>query len=61
MGIGIAVLLAAKFDISPDRYRKYLTIAIIGLVLLTVGAVRLLYRRVMTWFRREAKQHKVPN
>ena len=61
MGIGIAALLAAKFDIGPDRYRKYLTIAIIGLVLLTAGAVRLLYRLVLTWFHREAKQHKVSN
>lgn len=61
MGIGIAVLLAAKFDISTDRYRKYLTIAIIGLVLLTAGAVRLLYRLVFTWLHREAKQYKVPN
>ncbi len=61
MGIGIAALLAAKFDISPDRYRKYLTLAIIGVVLLTAGAVRLLYRLVFTWFHREAKQHKVPN
>ena len=61
MGIGIAALLAAKFDISPDRYHKYLMIAIIGLVLSTAGVVRLLYRLVFTWFHREAKQHKVPN
>jgi hypothetical protein len=54
VGIGIAAVLAAKYKIDVEHYRKYVLIVITGLVLLATGFFRVLYRIAVVWYHRRA-------
>jgi hypothetical protein len=52
IGIGIPVVLAVKYDIDVEHYRKYILIGVFGLALLASGFFRTLYRVAFAWFHR---------
>lgn len=53
-GVGILVLLAAKYNIDTNlgRYWKYASIVVFALILFGSGLVRALYRLAVAWFHR---------
>jgi hypothetical protein len=54
VGIGTAAVLAAKYNIDLEHYRKYVLIVVTGLVLLATGFFRLLTRIAVVWYHRRA-------
>lgn len=60
-GIGIAIVLAAKYNVDFDRYGKYFPVFFVVLLLLVSGAFRPIYRLVFMFFHRETKDDNTPN
>jgi hypothetical protein len=52
----IGAFLAANYNIDLDRYRKYLPIAIVVLILLATGGFRTFYTLLLALFRRKSKE-----
>ena len=59
--ITIAAVLAAKYNVDVERYRKYLLVVSIGLFLLVTGMFRLLYRLAVVWLHRRTAEDKEQN
>ena len=50
--IVITIVLAPKYSIEGEQYRRYAFIAIVGLVLIVSGVFRNIYRVAFVWFHR---------
>jgi hypothetical protein len=61
VGIAIATLLAVKYKIDLEHFRKYLLVVIVGLFLLVTGVFRALYRMAVVWFHRRTTEDDEPN
>jgi hypothetical protein len=66
MGVVVAALLAAEYNLNLDRFRKHLPapsprlaiVIYLGLLLLALGGFRLFNRVLGAWFRRRTKKDK---
>ncbi len=58
MGFGIAVIVAVKYGIDLERYRKVLLLILVGGVLIATGLPRALYRVAVVWFHRRENQNE---
>jgi hypothetical protein len=56
MGFGIAVIVAVKYNIDLERYRKVLLFIFVGGFLIATGLLRALYRVVVVWFHRRGDE-----
>jgi hypothetical protein len=55
-----AAILASIYNINLDRYRKYLPIVVVLLVLLASGGFRPIYRLLRIWFSRKSNESEPP-
>ena len=58
MGFGIAVIVAVKYNIDVERYRKVILLIFVGGVLIATGLPRALYRVAVVWFHRRANENE---
>ena len=50
VGIGIAAIFSAKYNIDSHRFGKYVVAVVFGVYLLASGTFRTLYRVAASWF-----------
>jgi hypothetical protein len=53
-------VLAAKYNINLDRFKRYLPVAMIILVVFVSGGFRLIYRLLFMWYHRQTSKGEPP-
>ncbi len=61
VGIGIAAVFSAKYNIDSHRFAKYATVVVLGIYLLASGTFRSLYRVAAGWFNQETTKDGEPD
>jgi surface polysaccharide O-acyltransferase-like enzyme len=60
VGIGIAAVFSAKYNIDSHRFGKYVVAVVLGVYLLASGTFRTLYRMAVVWFNQGATKDDEP-
>ncbi len=60
VGIVTAAILASNYNISLDRYQKYLPIGIVVLVVLATGGFSIIFRLLSVYYHRKFKKDEPP-
>jgi hypothetical protein len=60
VGIGIAAVFSAKYNIDSHRFSKYVGAVVLGVYLLASGTFRTLYRMAVVWFNQGATKDDEP-
>jgi len=50
VGIGIAAVFSAKYNLDSHAFGKYVVVVVLGIYLLASGTLRTLYRAAIGWF-----------
>jgi hypothetical protein len=58
LGIGIAAIVAVKYDIDVERYKRVLLLIFVGGILIATGLLRALYRIAVVWFHRRTNENQ---
>ena len=61
VGIGIAGVFAAKYNIDSHSFGKYLVALVLGVYLLASGTFRTLYRVAAGWFNQGTTKDDEPD
>jgi hypothetical protein len=61
VGIGIAVVFSAKYNVDSHRFGKYVVAVILGVYLLASGTLRALYRVAAGWFNQGTMKDDEPD
>jgi surface polysaccharide O-acyltransferase-like enzyme len=61
VGIGIAVVSSAKYNVDSHRFGKYVVAVILGVYLLASETLRALYRVAAGWFNQRTTKDDEPD
>jgi hypothetical protein len=61
VGIGIAAVFSAKYNIDSHRFSKYVVAVVLGVYLLASGRFRTLYRVAEGWFNQGTTKDDEPD
>jgi hypothetical protein len=61
MGIGIAAIFAAKYNVDSHRFSGYAVAVVLGVCILASGTLRTLYRVAASWFNQRSTKDDEPD
>jgi hypothetical protein len=56
VGVVMGAILASNYNINVDRYKKYVPVGIVVLVVLATGGYRTIFRLLWTWYHQTFKE-----